>query len=353
MPNKRLARPTSKAYPDTHPHFARDDQEETFEDENEWDEQAEWFDAMGWHFDANDDFVDRYGNMFDFKTQERYYEFVHGKIQKIIHERLMTEYKFVRLAIPWDPNPSVRAKGIRHPDCPHVFVTPDVWYNPKLLVIVQGLGQVAPGQWARKLFTNGHKGQFDYASQLPYIERAKYLGWAIVLCDPNRVGDARYRSKHVQRVWEDLVRPAKANCVMFVGFSAGTWATLDLFDSNRIEFKSRVKAVVLLDGATGNERYRQDDSVWLFKRTRSIRQIGTGVPRNGEEVRTRDHDSVPGMAVGRVFEFLEDRLNRFIARLPDDMCNQVKGRYMDAKTQQMVQARPMKKISKQRSKHRL
>ena len=111
----------------------------------------------------------------------------------------------------------------------------DVYVNPKVLIIVQGLGKVAPGQWARKLFTNGHRDQFDYASQIPYIERALFLGWAVILCDPNRAelapaaagavapgpmsmwlgggggggrsrGGPRGRAEHVRRVWEDLIR---------------------------------------------------------------------------------------------------------------------------------------------------
>lgn len=109
----------------------------------------------------------------------------------------------------------------------------DIHVNPKVLIIVQGLGKVAPGQWARKLFTNGQRDQFDYASQIPYIERALFLGWAVILCDPNRAelapaatavqgpmsmwlggggggsrsrGGPRGRADHVRRVWEYLIR---------------------------------------------------------------------------------------------------------------------------------------------------
>lgn len=212
----------------------------------------------------------------------------------MLHKRLIQEYGFTMLAVPWEPTTttaSLKAQGRIPLDCPRVFVTyviflrilcwcywcdiirawkmvrsalvttdqrsapnnklliidfltsflryffsysithmhsQDVFVNPKVLIIVQGLGKVAPGQWARKLFTNGHKDQFDYASQIPYIERALHLGWAIILCDPNRPelspassasaqgsmsmwlhgGDTRGRSRsdHVRRVWEDLIR---------------------------------------------------------------------------------------------------------------------------------------------------
>ncbi|KAK3822356.1 MAG: hypothetical protein J3R72DRAFT_479707 [Linnemannia gamsii] len=305
----------------------------------------EWFEDMGWHFNQDDDFVDKNGNMFDFKTQSDYYEFVHDKIQVILHERLVQEYGLVRVPIPWDPSHTRSQGGGPIPsDCPRVFVSNDVMVNPKVLLIVQGLGKVAPGQWARKLFTNGRKGEFPYASQFPYIQRALHLGWAVILCDPNRtelspspapssglMGWLRprggTRSDHVRRVWEDLIRHSLAKCVMIVAFSAGTWATLDLFDTNRIEFKRRVKAVALLDGSTGGKRYWQRDGDWLFKNTWTFSQMGAGESENGEEVNTDDHDSVPGVAVGRVFEFLEERHNLFIAKLPDDEFGLFRGLY--------------------------
>ncbi|KAG0378054.1 hypothetical protein BGX24_004847 [Mortierella sp. AD032] len=206
----------------------------------------EWFEDMGWHFNQDDDFVDKNGNMFDFKTQSDYYEFVHDKIQIMLHERLEQEYGFVKVPIPWDPSDArSRGRGPIPSDCPRVFVSRDVNVNPKVLLIVQGLGKVAPGQWARKLFTNGRKGEFPNASQFPYIKRALHLGWAVIL-------------------------HSAAKCVMIVAFSAGTWATLDLFDTNRSEFKRRVKAVALLDGSTGGNRYWQRDGDWLFKVKKKI-----------------------------------------------------------------------------------
>lgn len=40
-----------------------------------------------------------------------------------------------------------------------------------------------------------------------------------------------------------------------------------------------------------------------------------------------DHDSVPGVAVARVFEFLEGQHNRFIAQLPPNKYNQIRSLY--------------------------
>ncbi|KAF9909313.1 hypothetical protein EC991_008824 [Linnemannia zychae] len=281
--------------------------------------------------------------MFDFETQSDYYEFLHDKIQEMLHERLMRDFDFVKIPVPWDPSSTISESQDPIPaNCPQVFASRDIFVNPKVLIIVQGLGKVAPGQWARKLFTNGRKGEFDYASQFPYIKRALHLGWAIILCDPNRTemsgssgsgvmqwlgGRGGSRSDHVRRVWEDLVRYSAAKCVMFVAFSAGTRATLDLFDSYRKEFMRRVKAVVLLDGATGSEKYRQRDGAWLFKNTRSFSQMGAKRCENGDVVNTNDHDSVPGEAVGEVFAFLEERHNHFMAQLPEEEYSRIRGAF--------------------------
>lgn len=40
-----------------------------------------------------------------------------------------------------------------------------------------------------------------------------------------------------------------------------------------------------------------------------------------------DHDSVPGVAVSRVFEFLEWRHNQFIAQLPDEQYHWIRSLY--------------------------
>ncbi|KAG0007547.1 hypothetical protein BGZ80_004545 [Entomortierella chlamydospora] len=149
------------------------------------------------------------------------------------------------------------------------LVGEDVILNPNLLVIVQGLGEVPPGQWARKLFTNGKRGQWGLATQFPFIERALHLGWAVVLCDPNhdenKPRNQKTRARHVRRVWEDIVQRSDARCVMYVCFSAGTTAVLDLYRTSKREFVKKVKGIAFLDGEDGRDmgRWMQNHS-WSF-----------------------------------------------------------------------------------------
>ncbi|KAG0212472.1 hypothetical protein BGX28_006239, partial [Mortierella sp. GBA30] len=229
-----------------------------------------WYKDNGWHFNEDNDFVDKNGNLFDFGKQQEHYDFVHAKIKEHVYAVLIKQYKFVKYPIPEKKTLPQRK------DCPHVFMTPDVMFNPNLLVIVQGMGEVPPGQWARKLFTNGAKSQWEYATQIPYIERAMHLGWAVILCDP-------------------------FGCKMCDVSS---------------EFKKRVKAIALLDGIDGRAFHKLNDGQWLKEHSWSFRKSDGREPQNGETVATEDHDSVPGTAVGQVFEYLEECHNLFEASLP-------------------------------------
>ncbi|KAF9113862.1 hypothetical protein BGW39_003575, partial [Mortierella sp. 14UC] len=222
-------------------------------------EQPAWYSCRGWHFDKarNYDFVDKNGASHVYVNDDRY-KYVHGRIRVFIQKRLEEYYGFVKIPVP--PN-----KKADPATCAQVYASPDVFVNANLLVIVQGLGDVYPGVWARKLFTNGRADNFKHATQFPYVRKALSYGWAVVLCDPNHDGDTpNSRKRHVRRVWEDVIKRFVASNVMFVAFSAGTWATLamlDLEDNNEAKknFLRLVQAVVLLDGAVGHEKYDE----WL------------------------------------------------------------------------------------------
>ncbi|GJJ71286.1 hypothetical protein EMPS_03636 [Entomortierella parvispora] len=289
------------------------------------EESQRWFVAHGWHFDNNKDFVDKDGKFFDYPTQGQHYEYLQEQIRDLVFKEMETNFDLEQHQIP-------KAKGQKPPVdeeekkefdvyCPTIFTSKDATFKPNLLVIVQGLGMVPPGQWARKLFTNGLKDQYKLATQMPYIEKAqKHEDWGLVLCDPNHASPEPKtedtRAHHVLRVWQDVVAPSKAKNIMYIGFSAGTVAVLDLYDtlSVRPEFVKRVKAIALLDGESGASRQAQgQDGKWLQDHSRAYCQKGMSgfLGPNSETVNTHDHDSVPGLAVDSVFEFLDEMLQIF------------------------------------------
>lgn len=288
------------------------------------EESREWYKERGWHFDSNNDFVDKDGSLFDYESDQEHYEYVQLEIKELIFAELEKRFQLERLPVPTRRIDKDNQRD--SPTCPQVFVSPDVRSNHNLLIIVQGLGEVPPGQWARKLFTNGEKGQFDLATQFPYIQRALHAGWAVVLCDPNR-NEGRLRtqltrSHHVRRVWEDVVRPSSARCVMIAAFSAGSCSTLDLYQSIEPEFTERVKAIALLDGENGLGRYSQleDDGQWLREHSQAFskRTVEEFMIDGEHLVPTDDHDCVPGLAVDAVFDYFKKEQARYESMLPED-----------------------------------
>ncbi|KAG0052206.1 hypothetical protein BGZ83_002893 [Gryganskiella cystojenkinii] len=289
-------------------------------DQVDIEESKAWFEEQGWHFDKNKDFVDKNGKLFDYPTQGQHYEYLHDQIKELVFKELRDTYDLVPRQIP-------RIENEQRPDedeeeqqefdffCPTIYTSKDATSKPNLLTIVQGLGEVPPGQWARKLFTNGKRNQYHLATQIPYIERALlHESWGLVLCDPNHISQeprtGETRAEHVWRVWHEVVKPSQAENVMIIGFSAGTVAVLDLYEDLGPAFEHRVKALALMDGESGDSRSSLSRK-WLRRRSRCYCQksmFGFMSMYNSERVETNDHDSVPGLAVDSVFKFLEERL---------------------------------------------
>ncbi|KAK5809704.1 hypothetical protein F5H01DRAFT_350014 [Linnemannia elongata] len=279
----------------------------------------EWFSLMGWHFSENKDhdFVDKHGRLYNYEDHFDRFEVVQDKIQSLLYDRLKNKYGFEQIAVAQNKSTSAPGGGDHH-RFPQIFISPDARTNSTMLVLVPKVGEESPGQWDRDLFTSGEEGNFLFASQFPYIDMALEQGWGVVLCDPNG-GDLHdsdeYREAHVQYVWDDIVQPSEATCVMYVAFGEGTDAVLSILDSTRAaEFRERVKAVVLLDGTTGDKRKEKLDRTWLNKHSRSfMAKNGASPGRNGTKVNAaEEHELVPGFALQAVFAFLRGQNGVFI-----------------------------------------
>lgn len=283
------------------------------------DTDEEWFSLMGWHFSENKDhdFVDKHGKLYNYENHFDRFEFVQDKIQSLVYDRLKNKYGFEQIAVAQNKSTSAPGGGDHH-RFPRIFISPDARTNSTMLVLVPKVGEESPGQWDRDLFITGEEGNFLFASQFPYIDMALEQGWGVVLCDPNG-GDLHdsdeYREAHVQYVWDDIVQPSEATCVMYVAFGEGTDAVLSILDSTRAaEFRERVKAVVLLDGTTGDKRKEKLDRTWLNKHSRSfMAKNGASPGRNGTKVNAaEEHELVPGFALQAVFAFLRGQNGLFI-----------------------------------------
>ncbi|KAG0250594.1 hypothetical protein BGZ95_007147, partial [Linnemannia exigua] len=205
-----------------------------------------------------------------FKYEDHYdrIDYVHAKVQSLVYDRLRNMYGFQQIAIAQNESTSAPGGGDKHP-FPRIFVSPDIKTNTRILLLIPKVGDESPGQWDKNLFTSGERGNVLFASQFSYIDVALAQGWGIVLCDPNggNVHDSdSYRQEHVLFIWDDIVQPSQATCVMYVAFGEGTDAVLSILDSSRADdFRRRVKAVALLDGTNGDKRKEKVDRAWLDK----------------------------------------------------------------------------------------
>ena len=133
---------------------------------------------------------------------------------------------------------------------------PDFSDTRKLLVLIHGSGVVRAGQWSRSLIINH---SLDHGTQIPYIRRAKELGYEVLITNTNDnycLVDGRRRSipghdspqTHATSVWEQFIKPAeKLESVAIVAHSYGGPVTMDLAQKFPAFFEKNVFAVGLTD----------------------------------------------------------------------------------------------------------
>lgn len=63
-----------------------------------------------------------------------------------------------------------------------VFACDKAFTNKKLMILIHGSGVVRAGQWARRLIINDN---LKSGTQLPYIKKAKELGYGIIVLNTN------------------------------------------------------------------------------------------------------------------------------------------------------------------------
>jgi hypothetical protein len=130
-----------------------------------------------------------------------------------------------------------------------VFVSPDLGSRDGCLVLLCGAGQVAAGQWARRLCINE---ALDTGSVLPYVRWAQAQGLSVVIPNPNH---ARVRSseRHTVAVWRALLEPRlpALRHVAMVAHSYGGVCTVALLRSALPSVLQLLRGVALTDSVHG------------------------------------------------------------------------------------------------------
>jgi len=137
-----------------------------------------------------------------------------------------------------------------------IFVTPDYSDKDSLLCLIHGSGVVRAGQWARKLIINN---DINKGTQLPYIEEAKKLGLGVVVFNTNqnsfidednvkrKLAGSSTPEEHALTVWNNFVKPSKAEKIVLVAHSYGGVVTMALANGASQDFIDRVKGIYFTD----------------------------------------------------------------------------------------------------------
>ncbi|KAJ1531847.1 hypothetical protein ONE63_000498 [Megalurothrips usitatus] len=190
----------------------------------------------------------------DHSFNQQRYEALGDLITEYVYDLLSNEVGLQKWPVPKGGDPSS-----------FIFATEDALTNPdKLMVLIHGSGVVRAGQWARSLIINDN---IKSGTQIPYIERARALGYAVLVLNTNDnvrvVGDERIPIKgssspieHATWVWENYVKQAKAKKIAVVAHSFGGFCAVELAGSQFEDFSSRVFAIALTDSVHTLHRLR-------------------------------------------------------------------------------------------------
>lgn len=203
-----------------------------------------------------------------------------------------------------------------------VFSTQEKLEKPdKLLILIHGSGVVRAGQWARSLIMNDC---LAVGTQIPYIEKAKQLGYEVLITNTNdnhRIVNGKKTvipgsgtpEQHINTVWNTIVIPAEPKSVAIVAHSYGGVVTVDLAKKNPDFFKSHVFGIGFTDSVHYFGKIIQDVTRNYIA---SSKPVGTLIKEHENEIHTYSsghikHEYTSHSAIKEVFEFLENNYEEF------------------------------------------
>lgn len=223
--------------------------------------------------------------------------------------KLLEDEGLHRIYIPSD---------IPQEDATFVFSTKEKMESPeKLLILIHGSGVVRAGQWARSLIMNDC---LEVGTQIPYIKKAKELGYEILITNTNdnhRIINGKKTSivgsatpeQHMKTVWDKIVVPSKPESIAIVAHSYGGVVTVDLAKSKSDSFKNVVFGIAFTDSVHYSGQIIRDITRNFVT---SSKPVGTLLKQNEGEIDRYSsghikHEYTSSSAIKEVFEFLEDK----------------------------------------------
>lgn len=190
---------------------------------------------------------------------------------------------------------------------------------------MHGSGVVRAGQWSRSLIMNH---SLDHGTILPYITKAKSLGYEIIITNGNDnlrtingktdfIPGSKSQEEHAATIFTKIVLPLNPKCVAIVAHSYGGIVTMHLADTFKDYFKSKVFAIAFTDSV---HCPLCDDDLMEFLKTIGRNYVTSDKTLNEELVDKNDTIDIPKYSAGHtkhewtsytsiepLFEFLEEK----------------------------------------------
>jgi fructose-specific component phosphotransferase system IIB-like protein len=178
---------------------------------------------------------------------QKRYEALGDVITEYVYGLLETEVGLQRMMVPHQG--AVQKSAV-------IFVSSDALSKPDvLLVLIPGSGVVKSGQWARSLIIND---SLQSGSQIPFIKRARELGYAVIVMNPNEntkvingkkinIVNSSNATEHADYVWKHYVKEGTPKHIAVIAHSYGGFLTVDLATRYFSHFHSNVFAIALTD----------------------------------------------------------------------------------------------------------
>ncbi|XP_012261685.2 FAM172 family protein homolog CG10038 [Athalia rosae] len=257
----------------------------------------------------------------DHAFNQKRYEALGQIIDNYVYDILEKDAGLTRLPVPGN------SASLKTPELSSfIFASPDALINEKLMILIHGSGVVRAGQWARRLIIND---SLRTGTQLPYIKRAKELGYGVMVLNTNdnlrnvdgkqlEIPGSEDPHKHFDTVWKDYVKDSKAKHVAIVAHSYGGVCVVKFASDNPQDFQDRVFAVGLTDSVHTTPRSSEAETKHMLKVARnwvsSTKPLDTPERTpNGEIERCsaghETHEMTSSSCMESLFDFIERLYN--------------------------------------------
>ncbi|XP_071845777.1 cotranscriptional regulator ARB2A homolog [Apostichopus japonicus] len=258
----------------------------------------------------------------DHSYNQQRYEALGEVITKHVYNLLETEAGLKRIPIPIDAD-DTEAKSF-------IFTSKEQFTETdKVLLLIHGNGVVRAGQWSRRLIVNDC---LDSGTQLPYIKRAKQMGFEVMVLNSNLNKAANQDGKetsvrgssnsksHVLYVWDHFLENSPVKTVVIVAHSFGGVSSLNLAKNRRGFFKKvmflaltdSVHSMLFHDASRNIQRWYSENAInWVT----SDEPLDTLVQKSTKDclrlsAGTKKHEETSWKSIDSVFSNLGERLEK-------------------------------------------